>query len=260
MKRVGFSRCFRPGGCGGLSLVEMMVGVALLALIVALLGQITSAFLQTLRLSQTQLDGGHDLDQAAFWLRRDLENYPLNPGDGRSYPFYLEAQAQGIRLAVVRPDFRSGPDGRAGFARHVLYQWNAAQAVLYRREYHSADDLSAPLPAGNGAAWLRAVTPAWRTATPWGWLEDSAVRAMWEATPAVPLLRHLWFWQVRGESEDGQLHAAWHDPHSFPRVLELEFGLHPRGILPPSSLSLEERRAQVRHYYVQIMMNEGLQQ
>lgn len=178
------------GGAGGFTLIELVVAMAIFALVAVMGLQALSGMLRQRERAADFARASADLGRAAGLIRRDLSAalpmlfYPPE-GRAQSAVYGLPGDAGfALTVANTRP---YAPLGAAGLALRVEYRWDAEAGRLWRREWQTAWPASAAA-RGPEMEVLTGVTGL-RLRSYWtgiGWVEGLRFAALEEMSAGGP--------------------------------------------------------------------------
>jgi hypothetical protein len=216
------------------SLIELLTATAVTMMLLAVLGQLVGWSLREIK-SSTRSLGNHETAAACLrLLREDLQGLSPHPATA---VFFLEQDADVVRLLINRPEARTESLHAQGYMRHVAYIWERESGDLIRAVYHPARDSAAAastsaspanLSVGENLRRLENLTPALQGNIASAWQTHPALKAALQRATELPVLSAVnrflvecdETWEASANSQ-----TTWQDAQTVPRVVRIQLAV-----------------------------------
>jgi type II secretory pathway pseudopilin PulG len=216
------------------SLVELLTAMAVTMLLLAVLGQLVSWSLREIKRSTRSL-GNHETVAACLrLLREDLQGLSPHPA---TTVFFLEQDADFVRLLINRPEARTESLHAQGYIRHVAYIWERDSGDLIRAVYHPARDSAAAASTSASAMnlsveenlrRLKNLTPAMQGNIASAWQTHPALKAALQRATELPVLSSVNRFQVECDETwevSANSQTTWQDAQRVPKVVRIRLAV-----------------------------------
>lgn len=264
MKRPACDRAF--------TLVEILVSIAVLVIVVALAGQMTSATLATVKHSTEALDDSESVRAATMLLRDELAGLTAVSRKNRFLNLRLIEDEKGVVLFFAVPRAQTANLARMGFVTHIAYVWDRQTRVFGRAEYHSsrepdAVNATASSPESTNTAAnlerLEKITPAYQGADPYSWTLQGFWAERFEEALRNPLLTNVAEWKVECFrsaliDEEDPKENVWEQADALPTVIRFTFVTNAkRSVIAKETAEERKVKKTVGRYYTSIVPIPG---